>query len=76
MKFIDTDSVNKNALLDVYNNILQPGAYDILKKFNITHIFISALQTANLIQDYQKAPSCNWLIITAFLTWGLLLFIR
>ncbi|OHB99443.1 MAG: hypothetical protein A3G70_00410 [Planctomycetes bacterium RIFCSPLOWO2_12_FULL_39_13] len=55
MKITDTCSVNKTELLDVYNNILQLGAYDILKKSNITHIFISALQSGNLIQDYQKA---------------------
>jgi hypothetical protein len=56
MKVADTCSVNKAELLDVYNNILQPSAYDILKKSNITHIFISALQSAYLINDYQKAP--------------------
>jgi len=56
MKVADTCSVNKAELLDVYNNILQPSAYDILKKSNITHIFISALQSGNLINDYQKAP--------------------
>ena len=55
MKVADTCSVNKAELLDVYNNILQPSAYDILKKSNITHIFISALQSGNLMQDYQKA---------------------
>jgi len=55
LKIKDIESINKNKLLDVYNNILQPGAYDILKKSDITHIFISALQTGNLIQDYQKA---------------------
>ncbi|MDO8140144.1 MAG: hypothetical protein Q6358_01475, partial [Candidatus Brocadiales bacterium] len=55
MKIVDTGLINRNELLGVYNNILQPGAYDILKKSNITHVFISALQTGNLIQDYQKA---------------------
>lgn len=56
MKIADPDIVNRrNELIDVYNNILRPDAYDILKKSNISHIFISALQTANLIQDYQKA---------------------
>ncbi|WP_169703634.1 hypothetical protein [Candidatus Kuenenia stuttgartiensis] len=58
MKIADLDIVNRrNELIDVYNNILRPDAYDILKKSNISHIFISALQTANLIQDYQKKAS-------------------
>ncbi|OHB42374.1 MAG: hypothetical protein A2Y11_05990 [Planctomycetes bacterium GWC2_39_26] len=56
MKIADPNIVNRrNELIDVYNNILRPGAYDILKKSNISHIFISALQTGSLIQDYQKA---------------------
>lgn len=55
MKIIDKGLINRNELLDVYNNILQPSAYDILKKSNITHIFVSALQTGRLMQDYQKA---------------------
>ena len=56
IKITDTDLINKrNELIDVYNNILRPDAYDILKKSDISHIFISALQTGSLIQDYQKA---------------------
>ncbi len=55
LKIKGGESINKNKLLDIYNNILQPGAYNILKKSNVTHIFISALQSGNLIQDYQKA---------------------
>ncbi|MDO8140941.1 MAG: hypothetical protein Q6358_05530 [Candidatus Brocadiales bacterium] len=56
MKIADPDIVNRrNELIDIYNNILRPDAYDILKKSNVTHIFISALHSAYLIQDYQKA---------------------
>lgn len=52
----DVDMLNKGELIKVYTNILQPDAYNLLKRHNISHIFISALQSAYLIQDYQKAP--------------------
>lgn len=56
LKIKDTASINKNKLLDIYNNILRPDSYDILKESNITHIFISTLQSGSLIENYQKAP--------------------
>ena len=55
LKIVNMELMNKDELLSIYNNILQPDAYNILKKYNISHIFISALQTGSLLQDYQKA---------------------
>ncbi len=56
MKITASGQINKAELHEIYSNILKPDAYETLKKSHITHIFISTLQTASLINDYQKAP--------------------